>query len=1154
MKSRKLLSIISFVLCYSILTAAIGYADVQKVYIDEYANQKQHFTYVDLTGVANRGFADDAAGDGKGGWSDQGPNNDMSSFTLTGINDLNGIYFDIIDPRLNNGNSVLVLRGQKDPHVPLEATIPVNKKAKGIYFLHSSPFLGTNHPDLGQYILEYDDGTTETFELVNNKQIFTWWGTDFKAEGPVAVVWRGQNDSSPINLSAYALENPHPDKTIKNIIAKSYGEYGYLCLMAITLTDNGPFLPIEREKNIGNPDTSDWFEYEPCEYPDSIAGSPIDMSYLLDAPAGKHGYLNVDGDKLYFDDGTPFKIWGVNLTTSLNSYDDARDYAKKIAQLGFNCVRFHFVAVGETGTGMTSIDSATRRSDMLSPKWMDLWCYMLNELKQRGVYSIIPLAQYNTILTNDNLQDKDKWPDGQGNAKFFDPDMQAKVKKQYDDILGYVNPYTGIKIGDDPANVIGTFFNESSLYAADNFESWDYYYPIMNELYNEWLRKKYPTRDALKKAWTEFDTGKCSLGDDEDQFEGTVKLLSYSSSRQLDSGRYLDNNIFLGDLQSNSYAKWCEDVRQQGYKMLLAGSATCLKGKNDTAYSYANLIGSDVMMYQDYHYLASGNGERVQKGTKLTTAVDSILNSLSGYNTLSRQAVKCFYGKPHLITEWDAGVINPYASEMFLITPAIACLQGWGPFLFSWKGGFFSNRRVLEPEEKFISNTHEILNRPVTQAQLIMCALMVLRQDVKEADKGFYWNRFQTNEAYEKKNQTIKYSNTFFIGKTGTFADDYMYDRDYNDNTVLKLTNMGDKTGVYTSITNEIQANSNNLVFKVNTQRTQAAAGFLGKVDVELDDVIFDIENEFATVYLSSLTQDSIRESDHLILTLAGDQKNKGLILTDTASEVIDGGTGPVMIEQIKGKVILKSYDDFEVYSLDWEGRRKNKLNVRKTSKGFTEITTTRDDKSLHYEIIRTKKSNNKFNGEKTDFLKELPGDCFDDLGEWEYAKNKIERTYLEGFIKEVSDRKFDPSGSISRGQFVSMLVDALKLQSSAEDFNLADVSITHNYYKNIKIAHCLGIALGDAENKFRPDDPLTKQDLIVMTSRALDRTLKMKKEAEGVNVNTFSDFSSVDDYAKDAVKRIIELGYFVPQNAIMPHQEAARAEAAIVIYNLRWE
>src|SRR5208283_759004 len=43
--------------------------------------------------------------------------------------------------------------------------------------------------------------------------------------------------------------------------------------------------------------------------------SPVDLSFLNagDRPAGRHGFVKVDGDKLVFEDGTPARFWGTNL-------------------------------------------------------------------------------------------------------------------------------------------------------------------------------------------------------------------------------------------------------------------------------------------------------------------------------------------------------------------------------------------------------------------------------------------------------------------------------------------------------------------------------------------------------------------------------------------------------------------------------------------------------------------------------------------------------------------------------------------------------------------------------------------------------------------------------------------------------------------------
>ena len=72
---------------------------------------------------------------------------------------------------------------------------------------------------------------------------------------------------------------------------------------------------------------------------------PVDISFVFEAekPAGKHGFLKVDGEVMRFEDGTLARFWGVNINGGANFPD--RDYAKKfatrLAQAGCNLVRLH---------------------------------------------------------------------------------------------------------------------------------------------------------------------------------------------------------------------------------------------------------------------------------------------------------------------------------------------------------------------------------------------------------------------------------------------------------------------------------------------------------------------------------------------------------------------------------------------------------------------------------------------------------------------------------------------------------------------------------------------------------------------------------------------------------------------------------------------
>src|ERR1700722_4552123 len=45
-----------------------------------------------------------------------------------------------------------------------------------------------------------------------------------------------------------------------------------------------------------------------------LAHSPVDVSFLLDAPAGKHGFVRAQGGHLVTGDGARIRFWGVNVT------------------------------------------------------------------------------------------------------------------------------------------------------------------------------------------------------------------------------------------------------------------------------------------------------------------------------------------------------------------------------------------------------------------------------------------------------------------------------------------------------------------------------------------------------------------------------------------------------------------------------------------------------------------------------------------------------------------------------------------------------------------------------------------------------------------------------------------------------------------------
>lgn len=84
----------------------------------------------------------------------------------------------------------------------------------------------------------------------------------------------------------------------------------------------------------------EWFEY--IQQKDTFDQKSItDVSDWLDMPAGKHGWLKMNGEKLIFEDGTPIKFWGTNITErNVYSQTEPHLFARRMAKYGINAKDF----------------------------------------------------------------------------------------------------------------------------------------------------------------------------------------------------------------------------------------------------------------------------------------------------------------------------------------------------------------------------------------------------------------------------------------------------------------------------------------------------------------------------------------------------------------------------------------------------------------------------------------------------------------------------------------------------------------------------------------------------------------------------------------------------------------------------------------------
>lgn len=159
--------------------------------------------------------------------------------------------------------------------------------------------------------------------------------------------------------------------------------------------------------------------------------------------------------------------------------------------------------------------------------------------------------------------------------------------------------------------------------------------------------------------------------------------------------------------------------------------------------------------------------------------------------------------------------------------------------------------------------------------------------------------------------------------------------------------------------------------------------------------------------------------------------------------------------------------------------------------------------------------------------------------GNW--AEPNITTLVHLGVIKGYPDGAFKPENTITRAEFVTILVKAFKLGND----NTKIYADTQNHWARefISSAAAAGVITGVNDSQFAPDIPITREQMAVMIIRAA----RLNNNSSG---KVFSDSAEISSWALSAIaiasSNNIISGY--PDNTFKPRGNATRAEAATVI------
>jgi hypothetical protein len=177
----------------------------------------------------------------------------------------------------------------------------------------------------------------------------------------------------------------------------------------------------------------------------------------------------------------------------------------------------------------------------------------------------------------------------------------------------------------------------------------------------------------------------------------------------------------------------------------------------------------------------------------------------------------------------------------------------------------------------------------------------------------------------------------------------------------------------------------------------------------------------------------------------------------------------------------------------------------------------------------------------ETEVPEEKP-EFLDILEHWvsEYINMIVER----GIILGYPDRTFKPDNKVTRGEFASMIIRTFDIDPI--EGSLFDDTLDNWAESSINGAVGEGIITGYEDNTFRPNAPITREEMAVMISRALNIDEEVVEEY-------FDDIDTASPWAQLSISRLgnrkILTGF--PDGTFRPKDTLTRAEAVKVIYEI---
>lgn len=926
---------------------------------------------LDLAKVVNMDFKDDVANDGKGGWSDQGPDNDMRSFDVK-RKDFGGMTFQIIDPAQNGGRAVMTFDSPRFATGLKTATIDLSANkvaAKYLYLLHSSCW---NQQKAGTVIgtveIMFADGSGIVKDIKSGVDVADWWNPGNNSNASVVERRKAGAVDVGVFLTKLSL-NAEREKPVERITFTTAGNVIWI-VAAATLSSRD--LDIAGTHLVYRPD-AEWKKVDLSDIRVK-ANSAIDLSAVNDnGPAGQWGrtVLGPDGTLEFAQSpGKPRRFLGYGglFWTKIEEFADpakAKEYAQLVRRQGYNIVRplvlDHYVMLGA-------------KADLeISPERLDQLDRLVAELKNNGVYLYLTLAGYRLGFA------ASPWLANDYRSRMYigEPKIRANWQTFAGKILNHVNPYTKMAWKDDPAIACVEFYNEQEWGMCNLDVSLS---PATRQLYLDkwraWLLQKYQTREAVAAALQQPELAAPEM------LETKLELPKGVDAPGA-AGREL--GLFFLDLSREQMAFYQKTVREAGYTGLIS-QYNCSKRLLDSLVRWETSPVVSMNVYFEHPTAHNSPGSRVNQ--------ESSIAKIANY-WRSADATR-LSGQPLIVTEYNHSFWNPYLYENGVLFGAYSAFQNFSALIV--------HEDAVQLRQDHPLTDFGIAQSPVGRANQFIIACLFQRGDVAPAKglvelavdptfltangsravnadqskvalmTGFrlafaqvpqvsgipakrrpdwvmspapgsvIWGVLNAATAIEDSPDASK--------MTGNIVDEL------KNRKLLPPGNLSDPgQGVFQSDTGEITLNAKNKSMTVVTPRSEVAA-LTARRAMKLNNLEIKSSTVDAAVAVCAMDGKAINDSSRLVLVYSTEAVNHDMELSPDRITLYRQGGKDILLRtgQLEAELNNINAKEMSLYALAINGERREKLETSMGSgKLEIKIDTARlkDGPAVFFELVK---------------------------------------------------------------------------------------------------------------------------------------------------------------------------------------------------------